>query len=78
MSNQTNLCVTLVVLKRESFRIDSDCCICPCRSINGRTFAEGGVPGPVTEKLMNLYVDLVGFDWVSQYTRYPVKDVPRM
>jgi hypothetical protein len=27
---------------------------------------------------MRAYVDLVGFDWISQYTRYPVLDTPRV
>ena len=48
------------------------------RSINGRLFGDGNVPGPVTARLMQAYVDLVGYDWISQYTRYPVVDAPRV
>ena len=62
----------------EAFITSTSFCICPCRSVNGRTFRDNNVPGPITEKLMKSYVDLVGFDWVSQYTRYPAKDVPRL
>lgn len=53
-------------------------CICPVRSLNGSVFGDGSVPGPVTKRLMQAYVDLVGFDWVSQYTRYPAVDTPRL
>jgi len=62
----------------EAFITSTSFCICPCRGINGRDFASGAVPGPLTRRLMNAYVDLVGFDWVSQYTRYPVVDTPRV
>ena len=48
------------------------------RSLNGAVFGDGAVPGPVTKKLMQAYVDLVGFDWVSQYTRYPPADAVRV
>ena len=62
----------------EAFITSTSFCICPCRSINGREFASGAVPGPVTKRLMDAYVRLVDFDWVSQYTRYPVVDAPRV
>ena len=48
------------------------------RSINGVLFGDGTVPGPVTDRLMQAYVDLVGFDWISQYTRHPAIDAPRL
>ena len=62
----------------EAFITSTSFCICPCRSINGREFASGAVPGPVTKRLMDAYVDLVEYDWISQYTRYPVVDTPRV
>ncbi len=62
----------------EAFITSTSFCICPCRSINGREFASGAVPGPVTKRLMDAYVELVGYDWISQYTRYPVIDTPRV
>jgi branched-chain amino acid aminotransferase len=55
----------------EFFITSTSFCICPVRSLNGALFGDGSVPGPVTKKLMDAYVDLVGYDWVSQYTRYP-------
>jgi branched-chain amino acid aminotransferase len=62
----------------EAFITSTSFCICPCRGINGREFASGAVPGPVTKRLMDAYVDLVGFDWISQYTRYPAVETPRV
>ncbi len=62
----------------EAFITSTSFCICPCRSINGRDFASGAVPGPVTKRLMDAYVELVGFDWITQYTRYPAVETPRV
>ena len=62
----------------EFFISSTSFCICPVRSLNGVDFAAGSVPGPVTKKLMDAYVDLVGYDWVGQYTRYPVVETPRV
>lgn len=61
----------------EFFITSTSFCVCPVCSINGSLFGDGSVPGPITERLMKAYVDLVGFDWISQYTRYPVADTPR-
>jgi hypothetical protein len=38
-------------------------------SLNGRTFAGALVPGPVTQRLINAYKELVGCDFVAQYLR---------
>jgi branched-chain amino acid aminotransferase len=62
----------------EFFITATSYCICPVRSLNGVVFGNGSVPGPMTQQLMKAYVDLVGFDWISQYTRYPVVDTPRV
>lgn len=62
----------------EFFITSTSFCICPVRSINGVLFGDGSVPGPITNRLMRAYVDLVDFDWISQYTRHPVTDAPRL
>jgi len=62
----------------EFFITATSFCICPVRSLNGVLFGDGSVPGPLTRRLMSAYVDLVGFDWISQYTRYPSIDTPRV
>ncbi|MCZ6455237.1 MAG: aminotransferase class IV, partial [Alphaproteobacteria bacterium] len=61
----------------EAFITSTSFCICPCRSVNGRLFGDGAVPGPITKRLMDAYVEFVGFDWVSQYTRHPVVETKR-
>jgi branched-chain amino acid aminotransferase len=62
----------------EFFITSTSFCICPVRSINGALFDDGIVPGPITNRLMQAYVDLVGFDWISQYTKHPAMDSPRL
>jgi branched-chain amino acid aminotransferase len=37
------------------------------RSLNGRNFAAGKVPGPITRRLTEAYKELVGCDFVAQY-----------
>jgi hypothetical protein len=39
------------------------------RSLNGRAFGAGKVPGPITQQLTEAYKDLVGCDFVAQYLR---------
>ena len=51
----------------EAFITSTSFCICPIRSINGRSMAAGAIPGPITKKLISAYVDMVGFDWYAQY-----------
>jgi branched-chain amino acid aminotransferase len=57
----------------EAFLTSTSWCICPVRAVNGARVgarANGAVPGPVTKKLIDAYVQLVGFDWYGQYLRY--------
>ncbi len=42
-------------------------CICGVRSLNGRTFGAGRVPGPITQRLIDAYKEMVGCDFVAQY-----------
>jgi len=53
----------------ECFLTSTSLCICGVRSLNGRSFAEGTVPGPVTRRLTEAYKKLVGCDFVAQYLR---------
>ena len=50
----------------EAFITSTSLCICPVASINGMAM-EAGVYGPVTKRLIDAYVDLVGCDFVQQY-----------
>ncbi len=49
----------------EAFFTSTSLCLCPLRSLNGRTYA--GNPGPVTKRLMEGFSKLVGMDYVEQY-----------
>ncbi len=51
----------------ECFLTSTSLCICGVRSLNGRTFAAGEVPGPVTRRLTDAYKEMVGCDFVAQY-----------
>jgi branched-chain amino acid aminotransferase len=51
----------------ECFLTSTSLCICGVRSLNGRSFAAGQVPGPVTQRLTEAYKELVGCDFVAQY-----------
>ncbi len=51
----------------ECFLTSTSLCICGVRSLNGRSFANGEVPGPITQRLTEAYKDLVGCDFVAQY-----------
>ena len=51
----------------ECFLTSTSLCICGVRSLNGRGFAAGMVPGPITLRLIEAYKELVGCDFVAQY-----------
>ena len=51
----------------EAFITSTSFCICPVRSINGRNTGCADIPGPVTRRLIDAYVELVEFDWYGQY-----------
>ncbi|MFZ5789281.1 MAG: aminotransferase class IV [Pseudomonadota bacterium] len=53
----------------EAFLTSTSLCICPVRSVNGRPMAEKAIPGPVTQRLIDAYAELVGMDFVGQYLR---------
>ncbi len=54
----------------EAFITSTSFCICPVHSFNGKTVADGKVPGPITKQLTEAYSDLVDCDFVEQYLRY--------
>jgi branched-chain amino acid aminotransferase len=51
----------------ECFLTSTSLCICGVRSLNGRKFAADRVPGPVTQRLVEAYKEMVGCDFVAQY-----------
>jgi branched-chain amino acid aminotransferase len=51
----------------ECFLTSTSLVICGASSLNGRRFAAGTVPGPVTARLIEAFKELVGVDFVAQY-----------
>ena len=54
----------------EVFITSTRFCICPVSKINGATIGDGAVPGPVTKRLIDAYVDFVDCDWYGQYLKH--------
>jgi branched-chain amino acid aminotransferase len=54
----------------EAFLTSTSLCICPVVSFNNKTVADGKVPGPITQKLIDAYSDLVDCDFVGLYLQY--------
>ena len=51
----------------EIFLTSTSLCICPVSRLNGRTVGDGSVPGAVTKRLTQAYIDFVDCDFVRQY-----------
>jgi branched-chain amino acid aminotransferase len=54
----------------ECFLTSTSLVVCGVKSLNGRLFGAGAVPGPVTRKLTEAFTELVGCDFVAQYLRH--------
>jgi branched-chain amino acid aminotransferase len=51
----------------EVFLTSTSLCICPVRSVNAHVIGDGRVPGPVTRRITQAYIEHVGTDFVAQY-----------
>jgi branched-chain amino acid aminotransferase len=51
----------------ECFLTSTSLCICGVRRLNGRSFGADRVPGPITQRLIDAYKEMVGCDFVAQY-----------
>ena len=54
----------------EAFITSTSLCLCPVRTINGAALGDGKIPGPITKRLSDAYMKLVGCDFVAQYLRH--------
>ncbi len=54
----------------EAFITSTSLCICPVRTFNNKTVGDGAIPGPITQRLIDAYTDLVDCDFVAQYLQY--------
>jgi branched-chain amino acid aminotransferase len=57
-----------VCVAEEAFVTSTSLAICPVASVNARTIGKK-LPGPLTKRLTDAYIRLVGFDFVAQYLR---------
>jgi branched-chain amino acid aminotransferase len=55
------------VTAAEVFLTSTSLCIGAVRSLNGHRIGEGTVPGPVTRRLTEAFIQQVGVDFVAQY-----------
>jgi branched-chain amino acid aminotransferase len=53
----------------EIFMTSTSLCICPVRSIGGRTLS-APIPGPITRQLTEAYTRLVDCDFIAQYLQH--------
>ncbi len=51
----------------EVFLTSTSLCVCPVRSVNAHVIGDGRVPGPVTRRITQAYIEHVGTDFVAQY-----------
>lgn len=54
----------------EIFITSTSWCIVGARTFNGQKVGDGTVPGPVTKRLTDAYVEFVGCDFPNQYLRH--------
>ena len=54
----------------EAFLTSTSLCICPVSSVNGAAIGSGRTPGPITQRLISAFSDLVGMDYVAQYLQH--------
>lgn len=54
----------------EAFLTSTSLCICPVSSVNGAAIGGGRTPGPITQRLISAFSDLVGMDYVAQYLQH--------
>jgi branched-chain amino acid aminotransferase len=54
----------------EIFITSTSFCICPVSSVNGTVIGNGSIPGPITQRLIDAYVELVDCDFVAQYLKH--------
>jgi branched-chain amino acid aminotransferase len=54
----------------EIFITSTSFCIVPVGTVNGRQVGEADVPGKVTKRLQDAFIDSIGFDYVNQYLQH--------
>lgn len=70
---ETDVSLHRASIATEAFFTSTSLCVCPLRSLNGRSYL--GHAGPVAKQLMALFSDEVGMDFAAQYLAH-LRDGP--
>jgi branched-chain amino acid aminotransferase len=54
----------------EIFITSTSFCIVPVGTVNGRQIGKGDIPGKITKRLQDAFIDSIGFDYVNQYLQH--------
>jgi branched-chain amino acid aminotransferase len=66
---QQNVSLEQTLSADEAFFTSTSLCACPVASVNGSAY-DTGIPGPVTQRIMDGFADRVGMDYVAQYRKF--------
>ncbi len=66
---EAGVSLQMAMTAQEAFFTSTSLCACPVASLNAARY-DGGVPGPITDRIMTAFADYVGFDYVGQYLRF--------
>jgi branched-chain amino acid aminotransferase len=66
---ESNVSLEQALSADEAFFTSTSLCACPVASVNGSAYA-AGIPGPVTQRIMDGFAARVGMDYVAQYKRF--------
>lgn len=72
---ETDLPLETALQAQEAFFTSTSLCACPVASLNGHAFSSG-VPGPVTQRIMDGFAQVAGMDYVAQYLNFLSDSVP--
>lgn len=61
--------VQLAAVADEAFFTSTSLCVCPVSQLNGQDFP-AGVPGPITNRIMEAFSELAEYDYVAQYLQF--------
>lgn len=66
---ESNVSLEQALAADEAFFTSTSLCACPVASVNGSTY-DTGIPGPVTQRIMDGFAARVGMDYVAQYRNF--------
>ncbi|MCP4470701.1 MAG: hypothetical protein GY815_08445 [Gammaproteobacteria bacterium] len=70
---ESSLSLEQVLAADEAFFTSTSLCACPVASVNGSTY-DSGIPGKVSQRIMDGFAARVGMDYVAQYKNFLSKN----